>query len=401
MKFINKLPFKNLLAKPVRSISLVILAFVIALVTFGGAVTIRSLKNGLTSLEKRLGADVIVVPYETRTKESIDSILQNGNRTSFYMPKTVLNEIAQIEGIASISPQIFLTSISAGCCSVKVQIIGFDPETDFTIQPWAHETYRGKLNDFEILVGSEISFPLDRTLSFFNTKLKVAAKLKQTGSGFDNAVYCNISTLKALIKEAAKIQNSPTGKINPDAVVSTVLIKAEDGTDAASIANEINLHTRKVRAVKAKSMTSDIADSLSKISSIAGFLTGVVWILCVFIMMIVFSIVINERKKEFAVLRMTGVPQKKLLELVVTEGVCVNLTGGIAGALFVLLLSVLFKNSLRSLLSLPFLFPSALETVILFVFALALSVFSGIVSSIYMARKISRMDAGNVLRTEG
>lgn len=400
MKFLNKLPLKNISAKVGRSVSLLIFAVLLSIATFGGSLIVKSLKNGLNSLEKRLGADVIVVPYQTRTKESIESLLLNGNRTTFYMPKKYMSEISQYDGIEIISPQIFLSSLSAGCCSVRVQIIGFDPETDFTIQPWAHESYKGNLQDFEILVGSKITVPTNLTLTFFNTKLKIASQLKETGSGLDNAVYCNMNTIRELIKQAGKIANSPTGKIDSENSISTILIKVSDGYDPSQITNEINLHSRKVRAIRAKSMTSDVADNLSKISKIIGALIVAVWILCIVIMMIVFSMIMNERKKEFAVLRVIGVSQKKLSKLVLQESFIINLFGGILGIILVLIVSFAFKNSIQTTLGLPFLLPNFLEILILILATLVISVLAGMIASILNARKISKIDAGVILRVD-
>lgn len=400
MKFLNKLPFKNISAKPVRSLSLLIFAVLLAITSFGGSLIVKSLKNGLGSLEKRLGADIIVVPYQTRTKESIESLLLNGNRTNFYMSKNYIEEVSKYDGIEIISPQLFLSSISAGCCSVKVQIIGFEPETDFTIQPWAHESYKGNLKDFEILVGSKITLPTNMSLSFYNTKLKIAAQLKETGSGLDNAVYCNMNTIRELINQAAKISNSPTGKIDSENSISTVLIKVANDYEVNQVVNEINLHTRKVRAIKAKSMTSDIADNLAKISKIVGALIAIVWVLCIVIMMIVFSMIINERKKEFAVLRVIGVSQKKLSKLVIQESLFINLFGGLLGILFVLLIDIPFKSSIQNALGMPFLLPSFWEILILLILTLAISILAGTISSLITAKKISSMDAGIILRTE-
>lgn len=400
MKFLNKLPFKNISAKPVRSLSLLIFAVLLAITSFGGSLIVKSLKNGLGSLEKRLGADIIVVPYQTRTKESIESLLLNGNRTNFYMSKNYIEEVSKYDGIEIISPQLFLSSISAGCCSVKVQIIGFEPETDFTIQPWAHESYKGNLKDFEILVGSKITLPTNMSLTFYNTKLKIAAQLKETGSGLDNAVYCNMNTIRELINQAAKISNSPTGKIDSENSISTILIKVGNDYEVNQVVNEINLHTRKVRAIKAKSMTSDIADNLAKISKIVGALIAIVWVLCIVIMMIVFSMIINERKKEFAVLQVIGVSQKKLSKLVIQESLFINLFGGLLGIFFVLLIDIPFKSSIQNALGMPFLLPSFWEIFILLIFTLAISILAGTISSLITAKKISSIDAGIILRTE-
>lgn len=398
MKFINKLPFKNIRAKTGRSVSLLIFSVLLAITTFGGSLIVESLKNGLQNLEHRLGADIIVVPYQARTKESIEDLLLNGNRTTFYMPKTYLSKLSQTEGIEKISPQIFLSSLSAGCCSVSLQLIGFEPESDFTVQPWAAESYKGKLQDNEILIGSKVTFSESGTLTFYSNTCKIAGQLKQTGSGLDNAVYMNMNTIKKMVENAAKMPHSPTGKIDTENSISTIMIKVANGYSVKDIADYINIHERKIRAITAKSMTSDVSDSLATISNIVKILIAIVWILCIVIMMIVFSMIINERKKEFAVLRAIGVSRKKLSSLVVLESVILSFAGGIIGILLVLLFAISFKTLIQESLALPYLMPGIFKIIVLCIATLFVSAFSGSVSSIVSAVKISKQDTGLILR---
>jgi putative ABC transport system permease protein len=127
MKF-SSLPVLNILGKKSRSASLFVFSLILSLSIFGGALILSSLRTGLKSLEMRLGADIVVVPYEARTKVSADTILNQGNRTFFYMPKSNLDKISAIEGVEKASPQVYMCSMNAGCCSVSLQLIGFDPE---------------------------------------------------------------------------------------------------------------------------------------------------------------------------------------------------------------------------------------------------------------------------------
>ena len=174
----SSLPLINLLGKKGRSSALFVFAMLLSFSLFGGALILTSLKNGLTSLELRLGADIIVVPYEARTKVSADTILNQGNRTYFYMNRDNLNKVAKIEGVEKVSPQVYLCSMNAGCCSVSLQLIGFDPETDFTIQPWVRETYSGNLATGDILIGSKVTMPVSRTLKFFDVNCNIASQLE-------------------------------------------------------------------------------------------------------------------------------------------------------------------------------------------------------------------------------
>lgn len=71
MKFSRYLSIKNLKRKPARTAALVILTAFLAFAIFGGSVIVASLQNGLSSYRSRLGADIIVVPNEARSKGTL------------------------------------------------------------------------------------------------------------------------------------------------------------------------------------------------------------------------------------------------------------------------------------------------------------------------------------------
>ena len=82
---LRKLPLRDLLRRPGRSLALLTLVALLAVALFGGTVVISSLESGVESLEGRVGADVIVVPYSAKTKTDLSKILLQGTTGYFYM----------------------------------------------------------------------------------------------------------------------------------------------------------------------------------------------------------------------------------------------------------------------------------------------------------------------------
>ena len=133
MKQHISLPVKNLTGKPVRTAALLLLTVLLSFAVLAGTVIVRSLRTGLSSLEDRLGADIMVVPYEATTKSTLENIVLQGNTGYFYMDCARSEKILNRDGIGQATTQFFLATASSGCCSLPVQIIGFDPETDFSV----------------------------------------------------------------------------------------------------------------------------------------------------------------------------------------------------------------------------------------------------------------------------
>ena len=398
MRFERQLSLKNLKRKPGRTAALVLLAAFLSFSVFGGSLVVLSLQNGLRSYEARMGADIVVVPYEARTKGTFDSILLQGIPGYFYMDGATLDKVRQIDGVEIATPQFFLASASAGCCSVAVQIIGFDPETDFSIQPWIRESYGGELGDGDVIVGSGISIPRSGTLTFYDTDCRVVAQLDRTGTGLDSAVYANMNTIKTMMERAQALGFHYFDDVNADRAISSVMIKVADGYDIEAVTGDINIHVRHIQASQARSMISSIAGGLGSVSRVIGILTVMIWLLALAILMVAFVMIANERTKEFAVLRVAGASQKMISRLLRTESAIISLIGALAGALAACLVVFPFSGLIRTRLELPYLLPGVGMILALFLGSVALSVLAGWATSAVSARRVSKNETGLILR---
>ena len=399
MKFERELSLKNLKRKPARTAAMVALAAFLSFSVLGGSLVVLSLRNGLQSYEARLGADVVVVPNQARSHGTVESILLQGIPGYFFMDESLFEKISAREGVEVASPQFFLASASAGCCSVPVQLIGFDPATDFTIQPWIRESYGGSIGDFDLLVGSNIEIPANRTLTFYNLPCRVAAQLDETGTGLDNAVYANMATIREMMKSSQQIGFRYYDG-DPGRAISSVMIKVADGYSIEDVTNDINIHVRKVEATQAKSMISGIAGGLTNVSRVIGALVVMIWVLAIAILMVAFVMIANERTKEFAVLRVTGASERMLGRLLRTESAYISGVGALGGAALAMLVVLPFSNLIKRSLDLPYLLPGAGVTVALLLGSVLLSMLAGVLTAGISARRLTKNDTGLILRED-
>ena len=189
---------QNLKRKPFRTVSLIVLTAVLAFSLFCGSFLVKSLNGGMQSLANRLGADIIVVPQGYDSK--IESALLRGEPNSFYFKLEVVDRLKKIEGIERASPQLFVATLSAGCCSFPLQVIGIDFDSDFTIKPWLQQQVKLPLAQNQIVVGSNIVGNTHSEVKFFNQPFVIAGRLAKTGMGFDNSVFMTIENAKRLAK---------------------------------------------------------------------------------------------------------------------------------------------------------------------------------------------------------
>ncbi len=398
MKKQISLPRKNLAGKPVRTAVLMILTALLALTLLAGALIVSSLRTGLHSLEDRLGADIMVVPYEAKTKSNLENIVLQGNTGYFYMDQAIRDKIADREGIGQISSQFFLASASSGCCSIPVQIIGFDPDTDFTILPWMKRSFGGSLGLREIVVGNDLNAFVGDRLSFYGVECTVAAKLDKTGTYFDTAVFTGQDTIQELIQSSLDRHMNDFQDIDPKKAVSCVLINVAEGYTVEDVLNDINIHVKKVKAIQTKEMISGISDSLAGVSDVTGILIAAVWVLGAVILLLAFTMSMHERRKEFAVLRMMGASRKMLAGIVMKEALLTGAAGGLTGAVLGLLIVLPFNSLIEAALGLPFLLPSVGTIAGFFAAALLIAVLVSALTAAASAYRISRLDPAVILR---
>ena len=394
----KRLAVKNLLGRPGRTAALFFLVLLLSLTLCGGGLVLSSLRTGLGSLENRLGADVIVMPAKAALKTDLDTLFLQGTIGPYYMSMSTVDKIAKTEGIDRLSTQIFLSSMRASCCSIPIQVIGFDPESDFTVSSWLKESRQESLDDGRLLVGSRVNANPGESIKLYNISCPVAGQLQSTGTGLDTAVYCTLPTIRTLMTAAEDLGGYNPISGDPSETVSAVYIKVKEGVDPKDVADSINVHVRKVKAVQTRSVITTVADSLSGLEGILTLLIIAAAVLVWLVLFAAFTLMTGERKKEFATLRLCGLSRGRLAGLVFREAAIVSLLGSAAGVGLSLLLVHAFSGALGNALGLPFLLPSAGTAAALALAAFLGCLLAGPLAAAVSARKLSRADTGLILR---
>ena len=395
----RQLPVQNLLRRPGRTMALAALTALLAFSVFGGSIVVMSLRQGLNSLESRLGADIIVVPSSAQSKVSFQNMLLQGTTGAFYMDADNLTRVREVEGVEIAAPQVFLASLKADCCSVKIQVIGFDPETDFFVRPWIGQSYSQELGELDVVIGCKVEANVGENIRIYDERCKVVGKLAPTGTGLDTAVYCGMDTMKILLKaaEAKGVSHKVTSDPDDD-VISAIYVKVKDGYNISEVNSKIQGHTRKCSAVRTKSMLTDVSDSLAGISKTVTVLIAAIWALALVILLIAFAMIAGERKREFAVLRLLGSSRAMLIGLVLKESALCSLAGGVLGVLLASLIVFPFTTLIETKLGLPYLRPEISSVTLLGLTSLAATVMIGAAASAWTSFRLSRVDPGTVLR---
>ena len=364
------------------------MTFALAFTLFTGSFLVKSLKEGLASLSNRLGADIIVVPQGYDSK--IEGALLRGEPNNFYFERSALDVVRNIDGVEKASPQLFVATLSAGCCSFPLQVIGLDFESDFCILPWLKQHVKFPLKDNQIIVGANIVGNYNSELKFFNQPFAIAGRLSKTGMGFDNSVFMSVQNARRLIKEYERIMKHPAS--DNENLISCIMVRVKPGSDIMQTAQKIRsaFKGQQLYPLAAKNMMSNVASAIGSLSFYVYVLTLVLWILTFLVLFTVFSSIINERKKEFAMMRILGATKKKLISLAFTESLLISGGGAAAGSFLALCIVLLFNQAFSQAVKLPYLRPHAIWICGLFVTVTLLVSAAGPVASLKMMRQFSK-----------
>lgn len=345
----------NLAQKPFRSLSLALVVAIFAFMLFAGSMISANLQSGISSLSARMGADLLVVPQGSGKK--MESVLLRAEPSTFYIDESVLDVVKDIPTVAQASGQLFISSLDAQCCTVKVQLIGIDQSTDFVVEPWLRKAVDRPLTGNEVIVGDYIFGEIGSEIMFYNQKFTIVGRLEPSGMGFDSSVFMSMEAARRIAHLA-----SPDMGDKVDNAYSSILVRVKPGVDPISISDEV-LDRMGLKAnvnfVFASNMMSDTSAKLQNIVTVMYSAAAGVWLVAALVMFVVFFFAFNERQKEFATLRALGASKSKVIAIVMTESFLMSLAGTVVGMLFGWLFLEVFSVSIVKAIGLPYLSPAS------------------------------------------
>lgn len=385
----------NMAQSSVRSVGLVLLIAFFAIFLSVGTLFLTGLTTGVQHLSNRLGADVMVVPEGY--KADMESLLLRGEPSTFYLPSGAYEKIKDLEGIAQITPQLYVATLSASCCSYPVQVIGIAPDTDFLIKPWLGEQLSSQLKDGEALVGAKIVGESGETIHFFDQNLHIAGRLEQTGIGFDTTVFVNMDTARLLAKASERMGVNPASGAD---VISTLMIKVKPGVDASKMASYISktFSNEGIFALFSKRFVNDISSNLAVIARILFFVGLLIAFLVIIILSLSYITMMNSRKKDMIILKIMGATKSMIRRIVLGEALMIGLYGAAVGVLIGAFIGLVSGPVLSRNLNLPFQTLSITGMLMVFVLTFIISVLVGVLSCLPALNRVHKKEAFTTYR---
>lgn len=294
-------------------------------------------RQGLALSRERMGADAMLVPRYAVA--DADDLLFTAVPENSYMPAEVLEDAKKLKGIAALSPQFYAQSLSLSCCDVgeEARIIGFDPETDFTVSPYIIDEAGKQLQDNEIIMGwnYEDEQLLGLNYLLLGTKCKVVSLLEPTGTGMDGTIFLTINNVRQLCLDSLVLSEDWKDK-DPFDYLSVIMLKLEDGVDPAEFAEYVKNSGIDARCILTGETIASLQNQMDSLMKIIFAL----WLTSLFIAGLAllgrFNAIAKERKKEIGLLRALGFKKANVFGLIIGETSLLALIGGVIGSLLAL-----------------------------------------------------------------
>jgi putative ABC transport system permease protein len=387
---------QNLKLRPKRTFCMVSFVALLSFVVSGGSLFSYSLLNGARSMSARLGADALFVPlgYE----KNAEGALLRGEPSTFYFSGELSGRLARAEGVARASPQLFIASFNSSHCAFPAQLIGYAPETDFTIGPWLAEQTTGGLSDGEVVVGSLVNRKKGDDITFFGQTYRVAGRLDKTGMGFDTSIFLNMNTARAALKDYSKYAEKPVPGAGD--AVSSITVDIKSGVDHSKFARDVRESFRGdlVGVILTQALIDGVSKDLGAFIPIAGVLMAALWVSSAGVLAILFTVAFNERRREFCVYRVLGATRGKLRRIILLESCAVSAAGAAAGVFSLCFFVLPFTPLIGRTIGTAYLQPSPEVLSAILLAALLVSFVTGPMASINSAAAIGRLSACEALK---
>ena len=380
------LAVRNICRKPFRSFALAALVAVSAAVLFANFHLSASLRKGIAGMQDRIGADLMVVPEGYGQNQ--EGVLLSGRPSYFYMDKSIEDTIRAMDGVREVTGQFYLTSLSESCCDFPVQIIGFDPESDFLIKPWVRQ-YAPDGRAF--FAGSNVNVK-DGCISFFARKHTVGAKLAKSGTGMDNSVFTDLAGIKEIFEDAKEKGFSFLSEGDAETKTSAIYVRLEDGIKADSAALRIWQAVGGVQVIQQGKFLRTFADKMDSIVFFLCLLAALFLLLTVIALSLTFSLTMYERRREFSILRVLGASRPQLASVILGEASLLGTVGAACGIFLSALVLLPFSFLIAEKLDMPFCVPPAWQLAVFAVAVLLILTGACVLSALHTAIRISRLE---------
>lgn len=393
-----RIAFRNLRYQSFKTTILFLLVFTMTIALCSSKLLIASMEAGMQKTCEKIGADLIVVP--DKYVDTVQNALFEGKACTVNFSKEWVERIREIEGIEAISYQLFLATLSVGCCDGDNQLIAMEPESDFVVRAWLEKEGKTALKDGEILTGSALGKKEGETVRYYGREFLIKAVLEETGMGYDNSAFITYQDAYAIAADSMYTGTLPFTA--EEERVSSILIKVKDGYSASEIEESIKAAygQDEIAVYSAGELTEVLAKQFEAYQIYGAWFEGIFIIMAAISVLAVYMVNIRQRYREFACMSSIGFTFRQIMILLLEELAVNVLLAGIAGFVVTIGLFTLFRLAIHNVVSISFLLPDAPKLLLIGAGVLLLNLLVSMIAYVSMILRLRNTEIALLVKEE-
>ncbi|NOZ58348.1 MAG: ABC transporter permease [Euryarchaeota archaeon] len=388
------LALQNLRMRKFRTLGVVLAIAIASAALFSSIMLMKSMSSSIELGMAQLGADIMVVPGDA---EPEGAILLGGAPEWGYFSLRYAEAISSLEDVAGVAPLAFVETTEGCCFRSGVYIVGFDREKDFLIKPWV-EKQVGELRAFDAVAGAGYDWLPGSEVRLYGVSFTIVAKIPATGvASFDRGVFIPLDRLYWLSKRSreAGIAGMPLEQ----GEVSALMVRLEPDANPVSVARAIEFQFPELRAVVAKKALSNVKRQMQVMLQSLLALSALTWLTAVILVSVILSMSVNERRREFGILRALGATKRFIFGQVVVEAYLLATLGSVLGMLAGYTFLALFQDVIEGYLRMPYLLPNELYVALISIATIDVALILATIASVYPAYRSAELEPYDAIRS--
>jgi putative ABC transport system permease protein len=222
--------------------------------------------------------------------------------------------------------------------------------------------------------------------------------LEPTGIGIDDGGFVTLDTVYNMAKQS---EATAVRKLDVQpGQVSAIMVNLEPNASRGEVAKKIETEIPGVAVVTSRElMSSSVARQLESLTPGLLLIGAGFWLISVLMVGALFSMIVNERRRELGLLQAMGATPSFIFRLVMLEAVELTTIGGIAGLAAGGVVILVLMSAISSSLGIAYLWPGAYFIVSFALGYLIMALITGVIAALYPAVVASRLEPYQAIRT--
>lgn len=393
-----RIALRNLRYQSFKTAILFVLIFTMTVALCSSKLLIASMEAGMQKTCEKIGADLIIVPDQY--VDTVQNALFEGKACTVNFSKEWVERVKEIEGIETISYQLFLATLTAGCCDGENQLIAIEPESDFVVRVWLEKEGKASLKDGEIIVGSALGKEEGETVRYYGREFLIKDVLEETGMGYDNSAFITYQDAYDIASDPMYVGTFPFSA--DEESVSSILIKVKDGYSSSEIEENIKVAygQDEITVYSAGELTEVLAKQFEAYRIYGTWFEWIFITMAAISILAVYMVNISQRYREFACMSSIGFTFRQIMILLLEELAVNVLLAGMGGFIVTIGLFGLFRLAIHNVVSIPFLLPDMRQILVIGFGVIMLNLIVSMIAYVYVILRLRNTEIALLVKEE-